>query len=129
MATLETPAEPKRGRGRPRKHPVTNPVTENHLTSADAPAKQLLSADISVLVQETPFTDSRRKEINGLLEKGVFAVVTDSNVLQGVCIFNSQFVNKIKQPGTDKAFEKSRLVVQAYNDQGKDLVLTQSPTI
>ena len=71
------PAEPKRGRGRPRKHPVT----ENHLTSADAPVKQLLSADISVLVQETPFTDSRRKEINGLLEKGVFTVVTDSDVL------------------------------------------------
>ena len=47
------PDEPtaKRGRGRPRKHPVTeNPVTENHLTSADAPVKQLLSADISVLI-------------------------------------------------------------------------------
>jgi hypothetical protein len=128
------PAEPKRGRGRPRKHPVTdpvteNPVTENHLTSADTPVKQLLSADISVLVQETPFTDSRRKEINGLLEKGVFAVVTDSDVPQGVRIFNSRFVDEIKHPGTDKAFEKSRLVVQAYNDQGKDLVLTQSPTI
>jgi hypothetical protein len=47
------PVEPttKRGRGRPRKHPVTeNPMTENHLTSADAPIKQLLSADILVLV-------------------------------------------------------------------------------
>ena len=77
----------KRGRGRPRKHPATE---NNH-----APA------DISILIQEAQFTDSRRKEINGLLEKGV----------------------------TDKAFEKSRLVVQAYNDQGKDLVLTQSPTI
>ena len=50
---LTEPVEPtiKRGRGRPRKHPVTeNPVTENHLTSADTPVKQLLSADISVLV-------------------------------------------------------------------------------
>ena len=106
-----------------------NPVTENHLTSTDTPVKQLLSADISVLVQETPFTDSRRKEINGLLEKGVFTVVTDSDVPQGVRIFNSRFVDEIKHPGTNKAFEKSRLVVQAYNDQGKDLVLTQSPTI
>ena len=47
------PVEPttKRGRGRPRKHPVTeNPVTENHLTSADIPVKQLPSADISVLI-------------------------------------------------------------------------------
>jgi hypothetical protein len=104
-------------------------VTKNHLTSADAPIKQLLSADISVLVQETPFTDSRRKEINRLLEKGVFTVVTDSDIPQGVRIFNSRFVNEIKHPSTNKAFKKSRLVVQAYNNQGKDLVLTQSPII
>ena len=104
-------------------------MTESHLTSADAPVKELPPADISVLIQEALFTDSRRKEINGLLEKGVFAVVTDSDVPQGVRIFNSRFVDEIKHSGTDKAFEKSRLVVQAYNDQGKDLVLTQSPII
>ena len=49
------PVKLKRGRGRPRKHPVTdpvteNPVTENHLTSVDISVKQFLSADISVLV-------------------------------------------------------------------------------
>ena len=33
------PAKPKRGRGRPRKHPVTDLVTENHLTSVDIPVK------------------------------------------------------------------------------------------
>ena len=51
------PVEPtaKRGRGRPRKHPVTdpvteNPVTENHLTSINILIKQLPSIDISVLV-------------------------------------------------------------------------------
>jgi hypothetical protein len=32
-------------------------------------------------------------------------------------------MDKIKYPRTNKAFEKSRLVVQAYNDQDKDLVL------
>jgi hypothetical protein len=85
--------------------------------------------DILVLVQETPFTDLRRKEINGLLKKGVFTVITERDVPQGVRIFNSRFVDEIKHPGTNKAFKKSRLVVQAYNDQGKDLVLTQLPTI
>ena len=73
--------------------------------------------------------DLRRKEINGLLKKGVFAVIIERNIPQSVYIFNSCFVDEIKHFGTDKAFEKSRLVVQAYNDQGKDLVLTQSPTI
>jgi hypothetical protein len=73
--------------------------------------------------------DSQRKEINRLLKKGVFTVVTDSDVLQGVRIFNLRFINEIKHPSTNKAFKKSRLVIQAYNNQGKDLVLTQSPII
>jgi hypothetical protein len=38
-------------------------------------------------------------------------------------------VDEIKHPGTDKAFEKFRLVVQAFKDQNKTLVLTQSPII
>jgi hypothetical protein len=45
------PAKPKHSRGQPRKHPITeNPMTENHLTSIDALIKQLLSADILVLI-------------------------------------------------------------------------------
>jgi hypothetical protein len=60
--TLEPtePAEPtipplvKRGRGRPRK----NPVTESHLTSVDTPIKELPPMDISVLIQEALFIDS-----------------------------------------------------------------------
>ena len=50
-------------------------------------------------------------------------------VLQETRIFNSRFVDEIKNKDTEKAFQKSRLVVQAYNDQEKELVLTQSPTI
>jgi len=103
----------KRGRGRPRKTPVTDASI----------------ADISVLVQEATFENSRRSEINGLLEKGVFEPVNIKDVPQSVRIFNSRFVDEIKHLGTNKAFEKSRLVVQAYNDQGKNLILTQSPTI
>jgi hypothetical protein len=52
-----------------------------------------------------------------------------TDIPQGVRLFNSRFVDEIKNKGTDKAFEKSRLVVQAYNDSEKELVLTQSPTI
>jgi len=55
--------------------------------------------------------DSQRKEINGLLKKGVFIVITEKDVPQGVHIFNSRFINKIKHLGTDKAFKKSRLVI------------------
>jgi hypothetical protein len=96
----------KRGRGRPQKHLVTE----------NAPVKELPPANISMLVQETSFTNSQRKEINRLLKKGIFVAVTKEDVLQGVCIFNLRFVNKIKHLGTNRAYKKSRLVMQAYNN-------------
>ena len=61
-------------------------------------------------------------EILGLLKKGVFKPVYQ--VPKGIYIFNSRFVDKIKQKGTEKAFPKSRLVIQAYKDEEKSLVLT-----
>ncbi|KHJ30188.1 hypothetical protein EV44_g3772 [Erysiphe necator] len=78
---------------------------------------------------QTSFEKSRQKEIQGLLEKGVFEYVRLSDIPLGTRIFNSRFVDEVKNKGTDKAFEKSRLVVQAFNNKGKDFVLTQSPTI
>jgi hypothetical protein len=89
---------------------------ENHLTSTGAPIRQLPPTDILVIVQEIPFTDLQRKEINRLLKKGVFAVIIKRDVLQDIYIFNSRFINKIKYPNTNKAFKKLRPVIQAYNN-------------
>ena len=110
--TVELP--PKRGRGRPRKYPILTAV-----------------ADVTVYLQDQlpQFVASRQKEITGLLDKGVFEIVQYDDIPKGARLFNSRFVDEIKNQGTDRAFEKSRLVVQAYNDQEKELVLTQSPTI
>ena len=72
------------------------------------------------------YTISRQKEITGLLEKNVFKIVIGGNILSNTRIFNACFVDKVKHTSTDKAYEKSWLVVQAYNDPKKDLVLTQS---
>jgi hypothetical protein len=55
--------------------------------------------------------------------------VPRSEVPEGVHIFNSRFVDEIKNKGTDKELKKLRLVVQAYYDKEKHIVLTQSPTI
>jgi hypothetical protein len=38
-------------------------------------------------------------------------------------------VREVKGKATSTPFEKSRLVIQAYNDLGKEVILTQSPTI
>ena len=60
--------------------------------------------------------DLKYKEINRLFKKGVFVDIMERNILQSVCIFNLYFINKIKYLNTNKAFKKSRLVIQAYNN-------------
>lgn len=68
----------------------------------------------------------RDQRING---ERTFKIVQTADIPPNTRIFKSRFLDEIKNPITDRAFEKSRLVVQAYNDEGKDMVLTQSPTI
>lgn len=125
--TLASLALVKRDRGQPRKYPEQANIA--------APSDIcFLMDDSDVFIKNTDappaqYTASRQKEIAGLLEKGVLKVVTTDSIPSNAQIFNSRFVDEIKNPSTDKAYKKSRLVVQAYNDKEKDLVLTQSPTI
>ena len=76
-----------------------------------------------------PFVKSRKKEINDLFEKNCFEVVSISDVFHEIKIFNSRFVDEIKNIDTIDVYEKSRLIMQAYNDDGKAKVLTQTSTI
>jgi hypothetical protein len=46
-----------------------------------------------------------------------------------VRIFISRFVNEIKHSNIEKVFEKSRLMMQAFKNQSKTFVLTQSSII
>ena len=57
------------------------------------------------------YTASRQKKIASLLEKKVFQLVDSQNVPTDAYIFKSQFVDEIKNAGTEKTFEKSCLVV------------------
>lgn len=101
---------PKRGRGRPRKVPLVFYLDDT-------------------IIPEIDYSSSRKSEVLGLIEKGVFQVVQRAEIPPNTRIFNSRFVDEIKHKGTNMELMKSRLVVQAYNDTGKQLVLTQSPTI
>ena len=74
----------------------------------------------------TQFYTLWQKEVIGLLKKGVFKIIKLCNMLKGVKLFNLQFINKIKNKGTNKAFKKLQLIIQAYNNLEKELVLTQS---
>ncbi len=75
------------------------------------------------------FIAFRQKEIIELLEKEIFISVNKRDVSTDVRIFSFRFVNEIKHSSIEKAFEKFRLVIQAFNDQNKIFVLTQSSII
>jgi hypothetical protein len=68
-------------------------------------------------------------KINDLLDKKCFQIISASNVSDNVRIFDSRFVDEMKNADTRKAFEKSRLIVQAFNDFEKKKMLTQAPII
>ena len=72
-----------------------------------------------------PFAISRRKEIDGLLVKGVFELIfSNSKEIDNQRIFGSRLVDEVKGMGTVIPYEKSRLVIQVFNDEGKKTVLT-----
>ncbi|OXV06955.1 hypothetical protein Egran_05279, partial [Elaphomyces granulatus] len=97
---------------------------------ADMELSLKLRKDGVITTPGGPFEKSQQQEIDGLVARGVFEFVRyDHSRHSGVRIFNSRFVNEVKGKATSTPFEKSRLVVQAYNDEGKELILTQSPTI
>jgi hypothetical protein len=95
-------------------------------------------ADITVFLQDDEeissiltftFADSRRKEINDLLKRQIFELIINSKVFKNVRIFNFRFVDEIKHFDISQAYEKSRLMIQTYNDYEKTLVLTQASII
>jgi hypothetical protein len=71
------------------------------------------------------FERSQRQEINGLIAREVFEFVQYNLIKHsGIRIFNSRLVNKIKGKAINTPFKKSRLIVQAYNNKDKELILT-----
>jgi hypothetical protein len=52
-----------------------------------------------------------------------------NDVSSNTRIFDSRFVNEIKNLDIDKTFEKSRIIVQAFDYSNKDLILIQSSII
>ena len=76
-----------------------------------------------------PFEQSDATEVNDLIGRGVFVFeLFEEEKYGGIRIFKSRMVHEVKGKETIP-YEKSRLVIQGYNDQGKEDILTQSPTI
>ena len=117
---------PKSDLGYPAKK-ITNNDNSNDIDVTKLPCQNLAHihhlptrfqnvADISVFLKnnntsQLPFTESQCKKINGLLKKDAFKFVTILDILSGMRIFNSCFIDEIKNEEIATAFEKSRLVI------------------
>ena len=98
--------------------------------TADYELAKQLRKEGRITTPGPPFQASDKQEIDSLIARGVFRFEEyDPTKFGGVRIFKSRMVNEIKGKATDAPFEKSRLVIQGYNDDGKEVILTQSPTI
>jgi len=71
-----------------------------------------------------PFKASQKQEIEALIAKDVFEFVQYNPTVYKGRIFNSKLVNEVKGKATELPYEKSRLVIQAYNNEGKEIILT-----
>ena len=70
------------------------------------------------------FQTFRLKEFNELFEKRVFEIINIEDLFIKARVFDNRFVNQMKNKKTEMVFEKSRLLMQAFNDSKKHKILT-----
>jgi len=126
--TIQAPQPRKRGRPRGSK----NKPKVQYLSKKEEDDYALaikLRNDGVINTSGAPFEASDQKEIDDLVGRGVFSFeLFDPSTHSGYRIFKSRMVREVKGK-TMVPYEKSRLVIQGYNDEGKRDILTQSPTI
>ena len=71
----------------------------------------------------------QNKKNQRFIKKKIFEFVNKRDVLSNIRIFNVRFVNEIKNENTKKTYEKSRLIIQTYNDSEKNQIFIQSSII
>ncbi|KAF7567022.1 DUF1421 multi-domain protein [Pyrenophora tritici-repentis] len=125
------PAAQPRRRGRPpgskNKRKAHAYITKKEQDDLELAIK--LRNDGVITTSGAPFEASDDQEISDLVGRGVFKFEQyDERLHSKIRIFKSRLVREVKGK-TTKPYEKSRLVIQGYQDYGKEAILTQSPTI
>jgi hypothetical protein len=87
-----------------------------------------LRAEGIITTPGTPFEESDRTEMEALIANGIFEIQRLDPHKHSGRIFNLRLVREVKGK-TTQPYEKSRLVFAGHSDTGKELILTQSPTI
>jgi hypothetical protein len=74
------------------------------------------------------FDEAKRKEIQGLIDRGTWRVVAKEEVSDNANILGKRFVLAIKDGGTDKEVWKARFVVQGYRHDLKTSLVHDTAT-
>jgi hypothetical protein len=128
----EIPQPRRRGRPPGSKNKLKN-TPAAHMTQKemddDALAKKL-RRNGKITTHGKPFKESQRIEIEALIGNDIFRIEPYDPIKHGKFrIFKLRIVNEIKGKATNSPYEKSRMMIQGYSDDGKKMVLTQSSTI
>jgi hypothetical protein len=108
---------------------ATDSAFLTHKEQSDLDLAIKLRAEGKITTSGKPFEALIKEELNALRALGVFKVVRfNPQRHSNIRIFNSRFVNKVKGK-TTTLYKKSRLVIQAYRDNRKAVILIQSLTI
>src|SRR6266571_8376200 len=92
---------------------------------ADFKLAKQLQKEGRITTPRAPFQVSDKQEINSFITRGVFKFEKyDPTKFNGVYIFKSRMVNEIKGKANDATFKKLRLIIQGYNNDGKEVILT-----
>jgi hypothetical protein len=107
---------------------------KGHLIRGKERADQELSLELrkqgKITTPGTPFEVSDKQEIDNLIGKDVFNFEQYDPIKYGnIRIFKSKLVREIKGKAINVSYEKSRLVIQGYQNNKKEIILTQFPTI
>lgn len=78
---------------------------------------------------EPKFTEAKKKELRGLLERGTFEMVLRQEVPSNAKVLRGRFVLVIKDVGTGEERYKARYVVQGFDDPAKKAAVHNSPNI
>ena len=91
---------------------------------ADFELAKQLRKEGRITTPGAPFQASDKQEINSLITRGVFKFKKyNPTKFNKVYIFKSRIVNEIKGKATDALFKKSRLIIQGYNNNSKEIIL------
>jgi hypothetical protein len=118
-----------RRRGRPRKN--TAPVATAYLSPKEISDYALAIKLRKNNVINTPgasFEESDNIEIIDLIARDVIAFERFNPTKHTGRLFKSRMIHEIKGKN-NISYEKSRWIIQGYNNHGKKRILTQSPTI